>query len=91
MVPLQQKIVLTGLIWKKQIVDERTQSKYAAMVGKGLYVTSLEAKKQLASRKQKCKTSITLLYLTVLFLTRILQLPKKILKVTTKHTNKTTN
>ncbi len=32
---------------EKQIVDERTQSKYAAMVGKGLYVTSLEAENSL--------------------------------------------
>ena len=32
---------------EKQIVDERTQSKYANMVGKGLYMTSVEAENSL--------------------------------------------
>jgi peptidyl-prolyl cis-trans isomerase D len=36
------------LYLEKQIVDERTQSKYSNMVGKGLFVTSAEAKESLA-------------------------------------------
>ena len=32
---------------EKQIIEDRTQSKYANMVGKGLYVTSLEAENSL--------------------------------------------
>jgi peptidyl-prolyl cis-trans isomerase D len=37
------------LYLENQIVEERTQSKYANMVGKGLFVTSAEAKESLAS------------------------------------------
>jgi peptidyl-prolyl cis-trans isomerase D len=37
------------LYLENQIVEERTQSKYANMVGKGLFVTSAEAKQSLAS------------------------------------------
>lgn len=41
------------LYLEKQIVDERTQSKYSNMVGKGLYVTTAEAKESMiASGKQ---------------------------------------
>ena len=36
------------LYLENQIVEERTQSKYANMVGKGLFVTSAEAKESLA-------------------------------------------
>jgi peptidyl-prolyl cis-trans isomerase D len=37
------------LYLEKQIVEERTQAKYSNMVGKGLYVTSAEAKESLAA------------------------------------------
>jgi len=37
------------LYLEKQIVDERTQSKYSNMVGKGLYVTSAEAKQSVVA------------------------------------------
>jgi peptidyl-prolyl cis-trans isomerase D len=37
------------LYLENQIVEERTQSKYANMVGKGLFVTSTEAKESLAA------------------------------------------
>ncbi|HSO86477.1 MAG TPA: SurA N-terminal domain-containing protein [Draconibacterium sp.] len=37
------------LYLEKQIVDERTQSKYANMVGKGLFVTNAEAQESLAA------------------------------------------
>ena len=37
------------LYLENQIVEERTQSKYANMVGKGLFVTSAEAKESLVS------------------------------------------
>ena len=36
------------LYLEKQIVEERTQSKYSNMVGKGLFVTSAEAKESMA-------------------------------------------
>ncbi|HDR51354.1 MAG TPA: peptidylprolyl isomerase, partial [Mariniphaga anaerophila] len=38
------------LYLENQIVDERIQSKYNNLVGKGLYVTNLEAEKSLQSR-----------------------------------------
>lgn len=37
------------LYLENQIVEERTQSKYSAMVGKGLFVTSAEAQESLAT------------------------------------------
>ncbi len=45
------------LYLENQIVEERTQSKYANMVGKGLFVTTSEAKESLVSQyccRQRC-------------------------------------
>ncbi len=41
------------LYLEKQIVEEREQTKYSNMVGKGLYVTTEEAQKSLAAKSKK--------------------------------------
>ena len=54
------------LYLEKQIVDERTQTKYSNMVGKGLYVTTAEAKESLtAGNKQVNFDYIALLHNSV--------------------------
>lgn len=54
------------LYLEKQIVDERTQTKYSNMVGKGLYVTSAEAKESLAAGNRMINFDyITLLHNSV--------------------------
>jgi len=41
------------LYLEKQIIEEREQTKYSNMVGKGLYVTSEEAQKSIAAKNKK--------------------------------------
>ncbi len=41
------------LYLEKQIVEERTQSKYTNMIGKGLYVTGVEAQKSMLAKTKK--------------------------------------
>ena len=41
------------LYLEKQIVDERTQAKYSNMVGKGLYVTTAEAKESMTAASKQ--------------------------------------
>lgn len=54
------------LYLEKQIVDERTQSKYSNMVGKGLYVTTAEARESLtASARQVNFEYISLMHNSV--------------------------
>lgn len=54
------------LYLEKQIVDERTQSKYSNMIGKGLYVTGVEAEKSILGGSKKVNFDyIALNYRTV--------------------------
>jgi peptidyl-prolyl cis-trans isomerase D len=54
------------LYLEKQIVEERTQSKYSNMVGKGLYVTGVEAQKSMLAKTKKVNFDyIALRYNTV--------------------------
>ena len=52
------------LFLEKQIVDDRKQSKYTNMVGKGLYVTNEEAQDELAAKSKQVNFDYVMLNVT---------------------------